>query len=69
MVPFARHQSGCSTCIVVDRSNPSASNGPAMQDYIGWRLQWVVHHAMMRHTSIARLGEQAAPINFLAGGY
>ena len=68
MVPFARYQSGCSTCIVVDGSNLSTSNNPAIQDFIGCRLRWMVHHAMRRRASIARLGEQAAPTNFPAGG-
>ena len=68
-VPFACYHSGCSTYIVVDRSNLSTSNNPAIQDYIGCRLRWMVHHAMRRRTSIARLGEQAAPTNLPAGGY
>ena len=69
MVPFARYQSGCSTYIVVDQFNQSTSNNPAIQDYIGCRLPWMVHHAMRRWTSIARLGEQATPTNLPAGGY
>ena len=60
---------GCSTCIVVDRWNQSTSNNPAMQDDIACRLRWMVHHAMGRRTSIARLGERAALINLPAGGY
>ena len=35
LVPFAQHQSGCSTYIVVDRSNVSMSYNPAHQQYIG----------------------------------
>ena len=45
------------------------AHDPAMQGYIGCRLRWMVHHTMRRRTSIARLGERAAPINLLAGGY
>ena len=69
MVPYARYQSSCSTYTVVDRWNPSTSNNPAMQDYIECRLRWMVHHAMRRRTSVARLGERAAPLNLLAGRY
>ena len=69
MVPFACYQSGCSTYIVVERSKLSTPNNPAIQHYIGCRLRWMVHHAMRRHTSIARLGEQAALTNLPAGGY
>ena len=56
MVPFARYQSGCSTYKVVDRLNPSTSNNAAIQDYIGCRLRWMVHHAMRCCTSIAHSG-------------
>ena len=69
MVPFARHQSGCNTYIVVDLSNLSTSNNPGIQDYIGCQLRWMVHHAMRRCMSVARLGEQAAPTNLPGGGY
>ena len=68
-MPYARYQSGCSTYIVVDRWNQCTSNNPVMQDYIGCRLRWMVHHAMRRCMSIARLGERAAPIILLGGGY
>ena len=69
MVPCARYQSGCSTYIVVDRLNLPTSHNPAIQDYIGCRLPWMVHHAMRRGTSIACLGEQATPTDLPAGGY
>ena len=65
----ARYESGCSTYIVVNRWNQSTCNNPAMQDYIGCQLRWMVHHAIRRRTSIARLGERAATINLLVAGY
>ena len=69
MVLFAQYGSGCSTYIVVDGPNLSKSHNPAIHDYIGRRLPWMLHHAMRHRTSIAYLAEQAAMTNLPPGGY
>ena len=50
MVPFARYRRGCSSHVLVDRFHLSTSKVSAIQDYITYRLSWMVHHAIMRYT-------------------